>query len=136
MQRWWPTSRWMRRPVRVSVSRLWCAHDCGRVINPDQVRAQCEGNLVLGIGMVLIERLPVAASAVAASSFRGFADPALCRCAGVSVLIVDEGEAPSGAGETAIVASGAAVANAIRDATGVRATRLPLASADLKAAMA
>ena len=29
---------------RVRVTRLVCAHDCGRIVNPDQVRAQCEGN--------------------------------------------------------------------------------------------
>ena len=119
----------------VRVSQMWCAHDCGRVINPDQVRAQCEGNLVWGIGMVLVERLPVAASAVAASSFADSPIPRFADVPALSVLIVDEGEAPSGAGETAIVAAGAAVANAIRDATGVRATRLPLTPPQLKAAM-
>lgn len=49
---------------QVKVLTLWCAHDCGRVIGPDQVRAQCEGNLVWGIGMALIEQLPAAASQV------------------------------------------------------------------------
>ncbi|HLL11371.1 MAG TPA: xanthine dehydrogenase family protein, partial [Rubrivivax sp.] len=53
----------------VRVLRLWCAHDCGHVINADQVRAQCEGNLVWGLGMVFIEALPVAAGQVAATSF-------------------------------------------------------------------
>lgn len=120
----------------VRVRRLWCAHDCGRVINPDQVRAQCEGNLVWGIGMVLVERLPVAASAVAASSFADAPIPRFGDVPDLRVLIVDEGEAPSGAGETAIVAAGAALANAIRDATGVRAKRLPLAPSLLQAAMA
>jgi len=115
---------------------MWCAHDCGRVINPVQVRAQCEGNLVWGIGMVLVERLPVAASAVAASSFADSPIPRFRDVPQLSVLIVDEGEAPSGAGETAIVAAGAAVANAIRDASGVRATRLPVAPSQLQAAMA
>jgi isoquinoline 1-oxidoreductase beta subunit len=47
---------------QIRVTRLWCAHDCGRVVNPDQVRAQCEGNLVWGLGMVLVESLPVEAS--------------------------------------------------------------------------
>jgi isoquinoline 1-oxidoreductase beta subunit len=120
----------------VRVRSMWCAHDCGRVINPDQVRAQCEGNLVWGIGMVLIERLPVAASAVAASSFADAPIPRFADVPALSVHLVDAGEAPSGAGETAIVAAGAAVANAIRDATGVRVTRLPLAPSQLKAAMA
>jgi len=119
----------------VRVRRMWCAHDCGQVVNPDQVRAQCEGNLVWGIGMVLVEQLPVAASAVAASSFADSPIPRFGDVPQLSVLIVDEGEAPSGAGETAIVAAGAAVANAIRDATGVRATRLPLTPPQLKEAM-
>jgi isoquinoline 1-oxidoreductase subunit beta len=43
---------------QVRVTRLWCVHDCGQVINPDQVRAQCEGSLVRGIGMALMDRLP------------------------------------------------------------------------------
>jgi isoquinoline 1-oxidoreductase beta subunit len=120
----------------VRVRRMWCAHDCGRVVNPDQVRAQCEGNLVWGIGMVLVEQLPVAASAVAASSFADSQIPRFGDVPQLSVLIVDEGEAPSGAGETAIVAAGAALANAIRDASGVRATRLPVTSSQLQAALA
>jgi isoquinoline 1-oxidoreductase beta subunit len=43
------------------------------------------------------------------------------------VTLVDEGEAPSGAGETAIVCAAAAIANAIRAATGVRVQRFPVA---------
>ncbi|MBL8343851.1 MAG: molybdopterin-dependent oxidoreductase [Rubrivivax sp.] len=119
----------------VKVTRLWCAHDCGRVINPDQVRAQCEGNLVWGLGMVLVERLPVAGSRIAASSF---AEAPIVRAGQVppmQIEVVDEGHAPSGAGETAIVAAGAAIANALRDACGLRLQRLPLQQADLRAAL-
>jgi isoquinoline 1-oxidoreductase subunit beta len=103
----------------IRVDKLWCAHDCGRVINPDQVRAQCEGNLVWGLGMVLTEQLRAEKSQISA------VPP-------MEILIVDEGESPTGAGETAIVAAGAAIANAIRDATGYRATRLPLRYEDLQ----
>lgn len=119
----------------VRVTRLLCAHDCGRVINPDQVRAQCEGNLVWGLGMVLIEGLPVDASGVAAA---GFADAPIARLADVPPLqveLVDEGDPPSGAGETVIVAAGAAVANALRDACGLRLQRLPLRASELRAAL-
>jgi isoquinoline 1-oxidoreductase beta subunit len=116
----------------VKVTRLWCAHDCGLVVNPDQVRAQCEGNLVWGIGMVLTERLPVAQSRVAASNFADSPIPRLADVPAMEVLLVDEGDAPTGAGETAIVASGAAVANAVRDATGLRITRLPVTVADVQ----
>ncbi|MCB2043271.1 MAG: hypothetical protein KDH48_22160, partial [Rhodoferax sp.] len=43
----------------------------------------------------------------------------------MEVVLVDNGEPSTGAGETAIVAAGAAVANAIRDAVGVRVQSLP-----------
>lgn len=112
----------------IRVTRLWCAHDGGRVINPDQVRAQCEGNLVWGLGMLLGDRLPVAASQVAA---RNFADAPIPRLADVPPLVVevvDHGEPPGGAGETVIVAAAAAVANAVRAASGHRITRLPSAA--------
>ncbi len=108
------------------LTHLWCAHDCGRVINPDQVRAQCEGNLVWGIGMVLSDHLPVADAAVAAENFADAPIPGLADVPPMTIDLVDEGEAPSGAGETAIVAAAGAIANAIRDATGIRPSRFPI----------
>jgi isoquinoline 1-oxidoreductase subunit beta len=122
----------------VRVLKLWCVHDCGRVVNPDQVRAQCEGNLVWGLGMVLVERLPVADSQVAAATFVDAPIPRFADVPAMDVLLVDEGEPPSGAGETAIVAAGAAVANAIRDALGTPLSRLrlPMSAEDIGRAMA
>lgn len=109
----------------VRVTRMWCAHDCGLVVHPDQVRAQCEGNMVWGIGMVLSDHLAVGASQVAATTFAESPVPRFSQVPALEVVLVDSGEPPTGAGETAIVASGAAVANAIRDAAGVRVQRLP-----------
>ncbi|MFM2398425.1 MAG: Nicotinate dehydrogenase subunit [Pseudomonadota bacterium] len=116
----------------VNVLKLWCAHDCGMVVNPDQVRAQCEGNLVWGLGMVLTDKLPVAASQVAASTFADAPIPRMADVPPMEIILVDEGEAPTGAGETAIVAAAAAVANAIRDASGIRPTRLPILPQDMQ----
>jgi isoquinoline 1-oxidoreductase beta subunit len=111
---------------RLRVTRLVCAHDCGRVINPDQVRAQCEGNLVWGLGMALVERLPLGRSQVAATTFADAPIPRIGDVPPMEVVLVDEGDAPGGAGETAIVAAAAAIANAVRDATGRRPQRLPI----------
>ena len=119
----------------VRVDRLVCAHDCGLVINPDQVRAQVEGNLVWGIGMVLSERLTVRDSVVAEASYADYVIPGMPDVPPLDVdLIENAGDPPTGAGETAIVAAGAAIANAIRDAVGVRLTRFPLDPAALKRA--
>jgi isoquinoline 1-oxidoreductase subunit beta len=120
----------------IKVIKFWCAHDCGVVINADQVRAQCEGNLVWGLGMVLTDQLPVAASQVAAATFADAPIPRMSEVPPMEVILVDEGDAPTGAGETAIVAAGAAVANAVRDATGKRLNRLPVRAPDLQLPMA
>ena len=112
---------------KVRVLHMHCAHDCGRVVNPDQVRAQCEGNLVWGLGMVLVERW-----STDARNFGESPIPRLTQLPGLSVHLVDHGEPPSGAGETAIVAAGAAIANAVRAATGWRLQQLPLQPSDLQ----
>ncbi len=39
----------------VQVLHMHCAHDCGKVVKPEQVKAQCEGNMVRGLGMVQVE---------------------------------------------------------------------------------
>ena len=108
------------------VVRLVCAHDCGTVINPDQVRAQCEGNLVWGLGMVLSDRLEAANARIGADSFAEAPIPLLHQIPPLDVVLVEAGGAPGGAGETAIVATAAAIANAVRDATGVRIQRFPI----------
>jgi isoquinoline 1-oxidoreductase beta subunit len=118
----------------VRVAGLWCAHDCGLAVNPDRVRAQCEGNLVWSIGLVLCDRLPVEDGAAAA---RGFADapiPTLSQVPDMTVDLVLSDAPPAGAGETVMAAAPGAIANAVRDATGVRPTRFPLDPADFRTA--
>ena len=114
----------------VHVIHLTCAHDCGRVIHPDQVKAQCEGNLVWGIGMALSDQLSFADGRVDSDSFARVPLPRMGDVPPMRVVLVDEGEAPGGAGETAIVAAAAAIANAVRDATGRRPTRFHVDPAD------
>lgn len=115
------------RQGRWRVARLWCAHDAGRLVHPDAVRAQCEGNLVWGLGMVFGAALPMAGGGVTAQGLAEARLPRLSEVPPLEVLLVDEGDAPAGAGETAIVAAAGAIANALRAASGVRATRFPLA---------
>lgn len=112
---------------RWRVTRLVCAVDVGRIIHPGAVRAQCEGNLVWGLGMVLTDQLPLDAHGVAATGFDGAPIPRLPEVPPIEVLLVDEGDPPGGAGETAIVGAAAAVGNALHDASGRRPTQLPLA---------
>jgi isoquinoline 1-oxidoreductase subunit beta len=118
---------------RVRVTRLWCVHDCGLVINPDQVRAQCEGNLVWSLGMVLTDDLPTDAGHVTAQTFADAPIPRMTDVPPITVDLIQSDRPPQGAGETAMVAGPGAIANAIRAATGFRPTRFPVRAKDLGA---
>lgn len=109
----------------VRVTHLWCAQDSGLVINPDQVRAQIEGNLLWGLGMVLTEKLPIEGARVAAYTFADYPIPTMDAMPAIDIALLEpSGIPPSGAGETAMVAV-AAISNAIAAATGRRVLTLP-----------
>lgn len=111
---------------RVRVTRLWAAHDCGWIANADQVRAQCEGNLVWSLGMVLSDRLDTEAGRVVAETFADAPIPRMAEVPPITVALIDSPHPPSGAGETLMAAGPGAVANAVRIATGIVPARLPL----------
>jgi CO/xanthine dehydrogenase Mo-binding subunit len=118
-----------REAGRVRVTGLWCAHDCGQMVNPDQVKAQIEGNLVWSIGMALGEELTLSGGHIAQSNFADYATPRFSDVPKMQIDMVDAGDAPSGAGETAIIAGTAAITNAIAAMTGKPVTRLPYKNA-------
>jgi isoquinoline 1-oxidoreductase subunit beta len=115
------------------VTRLVCAVDAGRLVHPDAVRAQCEGNLMWGLGMVLTDVLPLDGTGVSARGFDAAPIPRLLDAPPIEIVLVDEGDPPGGAGETAIVGAAAAIANAWHDVTGRRLTRLPISLDERKA---
>jgi isoquinoline 1-oxidoreductase beta subunit len=108
------------------VTRLWCAHDCGLVVNPDQVRAQVEGNLVWGIGMALKEEVLVDGGRILPESFFDYPLPVLSDVPEIEIRLIEGSPQPTGAGETAIVCGTAAVTNAIAALTGRTVTTLPV----------
>lgn len=109
----------------VRVTHLWCAQDSGLVINPDQVRAQIEGNLLWGLGMVLTEKLPIESGRVAAYTFADYPIPTMDAMPAIDIALLEpSGAPPAGAGETVMVAV-AAITNAIAAATGRRVSTLP-----------
>ena len=109
----------------IRVSHMWCAHDCGRIVNPDQVRAQIEGNLVWGLGMALGERLDIADGRISAETFIDYAIPRFSDVPRIDVALIEGSSIPTGAGETAIACATAAITNAIGDLDGESVVALP-----------
>jgi CO/xanthine dehydrogenase Mo-binding subunit len=112
---------------RIRVTRLTCVHDCGRVISPDRVLAQIEGNLVWGIGMALTEEFKLVDGIAETDNFDRYSLPGQRDVPDFAIELVDSDEPPSGAAEAAIAPVAAAIANAVFAATGERRRQLPLA---------
>lgn len=115
----------------IRVTRLWCDHDCGAMVDARGVRAQVEGNLVWSLAMVLHEALPAPEGRPAITGLAGYDLPRLPDMPALDIRLVPSAEAPAGAGEPAIVAGAGAIFNALVDATGQRPTRLPVRPQDL-----
>ena len=81
--------------------------------------------------MVLIDDLPVEDGFVTAQTFGDSPIPLFTDIPSIEVDLIENDRAPSGAGETVIVAGPGAIANAIRAATGTRVTQFPVKSEDL-----
>ncbi len=121
----------------VKVLKLTCAHDCGMMINPDNVHAQVEGNLLQTVGRVLMEEVLFDKERV--TSFDWSAYPILT-FPDVPLLDIDlidrRFEKPTGAGEAAATPVPAAIADAVLDATGVRLRQAPFTPARVRDALA
>jgi len=117
----------------VAVRRAWCAHDVGHAINPVSCEGQIQGGFVQGMGYALTEALHwnddgwLTTTTLADYKIPGALDvPPDIR---PIVLEDPEPSHPLGAkgiGEPSLVGAAPAIANAIRAATGVRLTTLPM----------
>jgi nicotinate dehydrogenase subunit B len=112
---------------RLEVRRITTAVDCGAIVNPDGLRDQIEGALVMGLGGALFEAVDYDAGRILNGSMTDYRVPRITDVPPIEVILLDHPDIPSaGAGETPIVAIAPALANAIFAACGVRLRSLPL----------
>jgi isoquinoline 1-oxidoreductase beta subunit len=111
---------------RIQVSRVVCAIDCGRVVNPDTVRAQIEGSIALGLSAALKEEVRISQGRVQQTTFADYPILTLGEMPEVEVHILPSDAPPGGVGEPGVPVIAPAVANAVYAATGRRLRALPL----------
>ncbi|GAA4320425.1 hypothetical protein GCM10023178_31770 [Actinomadura luteofluorescens] len=119
------------RTGKVTVLDYVAAHDVGRAINPVMVEGQIIGGAVHGIGAALGEELIRTEGRVVNPAYINYALPRAADVPRVRPFIVEghDDAGPYGAksvGEIPIVPPGAAIANAVHDAVGVRIRDLPI----------
>ena len=107
------------------------AHDVGTIINPLGHQGQIEGGLLQGVGFGLIEELKVEDGQVSTLNLGDYKLPNIRDIPPLTTVLVEEelGPAPfhgKAIGESSITPTGAAIANAVYDAVGVRLHDLPI----------
>ncbi len=113
------------RPPRIM--RVVEAFDCGAIVNPDQLKTQIEGAVIMALGGALFEAIEFEDGKILNSRLSRYRVPRFRDVPEIAVVLVDRKDLPSaGAGETPIVGLAPAVANAIFAATGKRLCSLPL----------
>jgi len=126
-----------RASGRILVESVACAHDCGQIINPDGVRAQVEGSILQTISRVLMEEVMFDRSRVLSVDWEGYPILRFSGVPKIDIELIDRPtEPPVGAGEATCAAVGAALANAVSDATGMRLRIVPFTPERVKAAFA
>lgn len=109
------------------VRKVWCAVDCGRVINPDTVRAQMEGGILFGLSAALQGEVTFAEGLAEQTNFDGYPLLTLADSPEIEVEILNPQSAePGGVGEPGVPPIAPAVVNAIAAATGTRIRQLPV----------
>jgi isoquinoline 1-oxidoreductase beta subunit len=108
------------------VTRVWAAVDCGRVINPDTVRAQIESGIIYGLTAALYGRTTFVNGEAEQRNFDTNPLLTLAESPEIEVILVASNAAPGGIGEPGTPPIAPAVTNAIFAAGGGRRRDLPL----------
>ncbi|MDP7158732.1 MAG: molybdopterin-dependent oxidoreductase [SAR324 cluster bacterium] len=111
---------------RLKVHRVDCVVDCGIAVNPDSVRAQMEGSIVMGMSAALFEQITLEDGRVAQSNFDDYRIARMRDTPEINVSIVKSDSAPTGTGEPGTSPIVPAITNAIFAATGKRIRSLPI----------
>jgi len=109
-----------------SVTKFWCAHDCGLIINPKAVQAQVESNIIQATSRTLKEEVVFDNANVTSLDWRSYPILTYPEVPQIETILINRPDQPAtGAGEGATCPVAAAISNAVFDATGVRLRSLP-----------
>jgi isoquinoline 1-oxidoreductase beta subunit len=116
----------------VRVTRVVCAVDCGKVVNPDNVTAQMQGGIVFGLTAALKAQATIKNGRVQQSNFHNYPILRMDEMPVIEVYIVPSDNRPTGIGEMGVPPIAPAIANAVYAATGKRIRHIPIMPEDLK----
>ena len=123
------------RDRKLTIKRFVCAVDCGRVVNPNGVRAQVESAAIYALTATLKDAITVDRGRIVQSNFNDYKMIRMNEAPPIEVHLVASEERPTGIGEPTVPVIAPALCNAIFNATqksakSLRIRRLPCRTED------
>jgi len=110
---------------KVKLDKVWAVMDCGWYVNPDIIRAQVEGSIVMALGAATKHETHFKEGKALEANFNTYKMPRITDTPEIEVHIIDNEEKAGGVGEPGLPPFSPALTNAIFDLTGKRIRKLP-----------
>lgn len=114
---------------QVKIDHVWAVMDCGWYVNPDTVKAQVEGSIVMALGAATQHQVTFKDGVPVDKNFYSYQLPRIPDIPPIDVYVMDNDEPAGGVGEPGLPAFAPALTNAIFDLTGKRIRKLPFSLA-------
>lgn len=111
--------------VGIHIDKVWVVVDCGWYVNPDIIKAQVEGSVLMALGAATVHEITFKDGMVEQRNFYDYKMPRITDMPLTEVHIMENDENAGGMGEPGLPAFAPALTNAIFDLTGKRIRKLP-----------
>jgi isoquinoline 1-oxidoreductase beta subunit len=114
-----------RADKKIRIDKVFAVIDCGWYVNPDIIRAQMEGSIIMALGAAVNHATHFKEGKAVEKNFNTYPMPRINEIPEIEVHIMENNEKPGGVGEPGLPAFAPALCNAIFDLTGKRIRKLP-----------
>jgi isoquinoline 1-oxidoreductase beta subunit len=111
---------------KLKIDKVWAVIDCGWYVNPDTIRAQVEGAIVMALGAATQHAMTFKDGKAEHTNFHTYPVTRISETPPIEVHIMDNDAKAGGVGEPGLPPFAPALANAIFDLTGKRIRKLPM----------
>jgi isoquinoline 1-oxidoreductase subunit beta len=110
---------------KLKIDKVFAVIDCGWYVNPDIIKAQVEGSIVMAIGATIKHETHFKDGKAVEKNFDSYKMPRINEVPEMEVHIMENDENAGGVGEPGLPPFAPALCNAIFDLTGKRIRKLP-----------
>jgi isoquinoline 1-oxidoreductase beta subunit len=110
---------------KVKIDKVWALMDCGWYVNPDIIKAQVEGSIVMAYGAAVKHETHFKDGQAVEQNFDSYKMPRINDIPEIEVHVMENDEEAGGVGEPGLPPFAPALTNAIFDLTGKRIRKLP-----------